>query len=241
MTDANRRPSSHCAKAEARGCPPDSGYIHGSDDFFEQIGAVEAVPDRLIIYQGSLLHSGIIPPGMTFSADPREGPPDRQPVRPGSLRNDECIGQALAARDGGPGFRKRRGRPAADLHQPDRLDYRYNFEQINEGVSYRTGADPAVVNHKGAYYLFLTLADGYWRSTDLIHWTFVTPSALADRRHRRAGGWVRRRSRSSSSRRCRSPSPARSSSRPRPKPASSTSRPPDAPTCRARSTSRRSR
>ena len=56
------------------------------------------------------------------------------------------------------------------------LDYRYNFEQINEGVSYRTGADPAIVNHKGTYYLFLTLADGYWRSTDLIHWTFVTPS-----------------------------------------------------------------
>jgi len=56
------------------------------------------------------------------------------------------------------------------------VDYRYNFEQINDGISYRTAADPAVVNHKGAYYLFLTLADGYWRSTDLIHWTFVTPS-----------------------------------------------------------------
>ena len=56
------------------------------------------------------------------------------------------------------------------------LDYRYNFEQINQGVSYRTGADPAVVNHKGTYYLFMTLADGYWRSTDLINWQFVTPS-----------------------------------------------------------------
>ncbi|GAA3889335.1 hypothetical protein GCM10022276_05550 [Sphingomonas limnosediminicola] len=50
-----------------------SGYIQGSNAFFEQIGAVEGVPDRLVIYQGSLLHSGIIPPGMTFSADPREG------------------------------------------------------------------------------------------------------------------------------------------------------------------------
>jgi xylan 1,4-beta-xylosidase len=56
------------------------------------------------------------------------------------------------------------------------VDYRYNFEQINEGVSYRTAADPAIVNHEGVYYLFLTLADGYWRSTDLIDWTFVTPS-----------------------------------------------------------------
>lgn len=59
---------------------------------------------------------------------------------------------------------------------PIDLDYRYNFEQINEGISYRTGADPAVVNYHGTYYLFLTLADGYWRSSDLIHWTFVTPS-----------------------------------------------------------------
>lgn len=59
---------------------------------------------------------------------------------------------------------------------PIDLDYRYNFEQLNEGISYRTGADPAVVRHRGAYYLFETLADGYWRSTDLIDWTFVTPS-----------------------------------------------------------------
>jgi hypothetical protein len=50
-----------------------SGYIQESNAFFEQIGAVEAVPDRLVIYQGSLLHSGIIPPDMNFSADPREG------------------------------------------------------------------------------------------------------------------------------------------------------------------------
>lgn len=59
---------------------------------------------------------------------------------------------------------------------PVDVDYRYNFEQIYNGASYRTGADPAIVNHKGTYYLFMTLADGYWRSTDLIDWRFVTPS-----------------------------------------------------------------
>jgi xylan 1,4-beta-xylosidase len=59
---------------------------------------------------------------------------------------------------------------------PMDLDYRYNFEQINEGISYRTGADPVIVRHKDAYYLFQTLADGYWRSTDLLDWRFVTPS-----------------------------------------------------------------
>jgi xylan 1,4-beta-xylosidase len=59
---------------------------------------------------------------------------------------------------------------------PMDLDYRYNFEQINEGISYRTGADPVIVRHKDAYYLFQTLADGYWRSIDLLDWRFVTPS-----------------------------------------------------------------
>jgi hypothetical protein len=53
--------------------PRDSGYIVQSTEFYEQIGAVEAVPDRMIIYQGSLLHSGIIPPDMPLSPDPRVG------------------------------------------------------------------------------------------------------------------------------------------------------------------------
>lgn len=61
------------AEREAALLPRDSGYISVSDQFFEQIGAVEAIPDRLIIYQGGLLHSGIIPPTMSFSADPHEG------------------------------------------------------------------------------------------------------------------------------------------------------------------------
>ena len=59
---------------------------------------------------------------------------------------------------------------------PIDVDYRYNWEQTNEGISYRTGADPVIVRHKDAYYLFQTLADGYWRSTDLIDWTFITPT-----------------------------------------------------------------
>jgi|tagenome__1003787_1003787.scaffolds.fasta_scaffold20989408_2 hypothetical protein len=53
--------------------PKDSGYVHGSNEHYEQIGAIEAVPDRMIIYRGSMLHSGIIPPDMPLSADPREG------------------------------------------------------------------------------------------------------------------------------------------------------------------------
>jgi hypothetical protein len=73
VTQANLDQFISTAKKDAAKLPPNSGYIDGSDDFFEQIGAVEALPDRLVIYEGSLLHSGIIPPGMRFSSDPREG------------------------------------------------------------------------------------------------------------------------------------------------------------------------
>jgi hypothetical protein len=60
--------------AAARGAAADSpGYFHESDAHYEQIGMVEGVADRLILYRGSLLHSGIIPPGRTLSPDPRRG------------------------------------------------------------------------------------------------------------------------------------------------------------------------
>lgn len=73
VTEINASTFIRTAEAEAEMLPSDSGYIAGSNDFFEQTGAVEAIPDRLIIYQGSLLHSGIIPAGMNLSPDPRIG------------------------------------------------------------------------------------------------------------------------------------------------------------------------
>lgn len=50
-----------------------TGYIHGSNRHYEQIGRIEGRRDRLAIYRGAMLHSGIILPDMTFSADPRAG------------------------------------------------------------------------------------------------------------------------------------------------------------------------
>jgi uncharacterized protein DUF6445 len=73
VTEANLELFVATATRDAAQLAPGRGYIQGSDAFYEQIGAVEAVPDRLVIYQGSLLHSGMIPEGMTFSADPRVG------------------------------------------------------------------------------------------------------------------------------------------------------------------------
>ena len=56
---------------------------------------------------------------------------------------------------------------------PVDVDYKYNFEQQNQGISYRTGADPVFVRHGGWCFLFQTLADGYWRSRTLVDWEFV--------------------------------------------------------------------
>lgn len=50
-----------------------AGYIAGDDAHYEQVAAVAAKPDRLVIYQGCLLHSGIIPPTLPLSPDPRIG------------------------------------------------------------------------------------------------------------------------------------------------------------------------
>lgn len=60
----------HAAKRESATL---TGYTSGSNQHFEQIGQIAGTPDRLAIYQGWLLHSGIIPPGMAFSDDPRRG------------------------------------------------------------------------------------------------------------------------------------------------------------------------
>ncbi len=58
---------------------------------------------------------------------------------------------------------------------PVDVNYQYNFEQFNEGISYRSGADPVIVNHKDEYYLFSTIAQGWWHSKDLGQWRHVSP------------------------------------------------------------------
>ncbi len=50
-----------------------SGYTAGSNALFDEIGRIDGRAGRLAIYQGCLLHSGIIPPDADLSADPRRG------------------------------------------------------------------------------------------------------------------------------------------------------------------------
>ena len=70
VTERNVSSFIHAAKRESATL---TGYTSGSNQYFEQIGSVAGTPDRLAIYQGCLLHSGIIPEGTVFSDDPRRG------------------------------------------------------------------------------------------------------------------------------------------------------------------------
>ena len=58
---------------------------------------------------------------------------------------------------------------------PLNLDYTYPFHNSHLGKSYRSGADPAVVEFRGEYYMFVTCSWGYWHSKDLLNWDFITP------------------------------------------------------------------
>ena len=56
----------------AHGLPP-ARYMDGSTDQFERIARFEGRFNRLLVYRGSVLHSGDIPPDFAYSADPAAG------------------------------------------------------------------------------------------------------------------------------------------------------------------------
>ncbi|WP_430934429.1 family 43 glycosylhydrolase [Saccharicrinis sp. 156] len=55
------------------------------------------------------------------------------------------------------------------------IDYTYMVYNSSRNISYRSGADPAVVEFRGEYYMFVTRSFGYWHSNDLIEWDFIKP------------------------------------------------------------------
>ena len=67
----------------------------------------------------------------------------------------------------------------ATYANPIDLPYRYQVPvsiprmQLMPGQPYREAADPTIVLFKGRYWLFASHSDGYWHSTDLLHWSFV--------------------------------------------------------------------
>ncbi|MCB9290385.1 MAG: family 43 glycosylhydrolase [Lewinellaceae bacterium] len=61
---------------------------------------------------------------------------------------------------------------------PIDIDYSYmSHYRARNNVSYRSGADPAVVNFKGRFYLFVTRSHGYWASDDMSNWKFIRPQS----------------------------------------------------------------
>ena len=77
---------------------------------------------------------------------------------------------------------------AQDMHMdtycnPLNVDYTYMIYNSSKDISYRSGADPAVVEFRGEYYMFVTRTHGYWHSTDLQNWNFINPGVVTLRRH----------------------------------------------------------
>lgn len=62
---------------------------------------------------------------------------------------------------------------------PINLDYGYTpIPNFSEQGRHRATADPVIVTYKGDYYLFSTNQWGYWWSTDMYNWKFVSKNFL---------------------------------------------------------------
>jgi len=59
-------------EAAARG-QQGAGYIKGSNESYELYDRIGYRPNRLVVYPGSLLHSGLVDPSVDVDADPRSG------------------------------------------------------------------------------------------------------------------------------------------------------------------------
>ncbi|AXY78762.1 xylosidase [Paraflavitalea soli] len=58
---------------------------------------------------------------------------------------------------------------------PINIDYGYSpIPNFSEWGRHRATADPVIVNYKGDYYLFSTNQWGYWWSSDLSNWHFIS-------------------------------------------------------------------
>lgn len=62
---------------------------------------------------------------------------------------------------------------------PVNIDYGYTpIPDFSKWGRHRATADPVIVNYKGDYYLFSTDQWGYWWSSDMLHWKFISKKFL---------------------------------------------------------------
>src|SRR4051812_36454274 len=59
---------------------------------------------------------------------------------------------------------------------PIDIEYKYNWEQLNQGISYRSGAAPGVVTHRGVFSLSPPAAGGSGRPRAWVRGGFGGPS-----------------------------------------------------------------
>jgi xylan 1,4-beta-xylosidase len=81
------------------------------------------------------------------------------------------------------------GEATAQTHQktycnPINIDYGYTpIPNFSEWGRHRATADPVIVNYKADYYLFSTNQWGYWWSSDMLNWTFISKKFLRPWHH----------------------------------------------------------
>jgi uncharacterized membrane protein YphA (DoxX/SURF4 family) len=62
---------------------------------------------------------------------------------------------------------------------PINLDYGYTpIPNFSEWGRHRATADPVIITYKGDYYLFSTNQWGYWWSSDMLNWNFISRKFL---------------------------------------------------------------
>jgi xylan 1,4-beta-xylosidase len=67
---------------------------------------------------------------------------------------------------------------------PVNIDYGYTpIPDFSEWGRHRATADPVIVLYKGDYYLFSTNQWGYWWSSDMLHWNFISKKFLKPWHH----------------------------------------------------------
>lgn len=69
IDEANHKSYISEFEAQTNGHNPKS-FINGNNEFFEEIARFDNVFNRVLIYQGAILHSGIIEPDFPFSLNP---------------------------------------------------------------------------------------------------------------------------------------------------------------------------
>jgi len=53
------------------------------------------------------------------------------------------------------------------------MDLSYRFRPEENNISRREAADPTVIRYKNSYYLFASKSGGYWKSDNLLNWSFI--------------------------------------------------------------------